>query len=77
MEDDAGSLEAPAIFDAASAGDVVPRLDWFGDHGTGEAAYGSTGLPVTPAMGHSDYLDPDYPTLAAVGEVVAGRRAPE
>jgi hypothetical protein len=77
MEDDAASLEAPAIFDAASDGDVVPRLDWFGDRGTREERYGSTGLPVTAAMGHSDYLDRNYPTLAAVGEVVTGRRTPE
>jgi hypothetical protein len=77
MEDDAASLEAAAVFDAASDGDVVPRLDWFGDGGTREERYGSTGLPVTSAMGHSDYLDPDYPTLAAVGEVVTGRRTPE
>jgi hypothetical protein len=76
MEDDAASLEAAAVFDAASDGDVVPRLDWFGDGGTREERYGSTGLPVTSAMGHSDYLDPDYPTLAAVGEVVTGRRTP-
>jgi hypothetical protein len=77
MEDDAASLEAAAVFDAASDGDVVPRLDWFGDGGTREERYGSTGLPVTSAMGHSDYLDPGYPTLAAVGEVVTGRRTPE
>jgi hypothetical protein len=76
MEDDAASLEAPAIFDAAADRDVVTWRDWFGDHVTSDEAYGSTGLPVAAAMGHSDYLDRDYPTLAAVGEVVAGRRAP-
>lgn len=74
MEDDAASLEAPEVYDAASAGDVVPRLDWFGDRGTAEASYGSTGLPVTAAMGHSDYLDPGFPTLAAIGQVAAGSR---
>ena len=77
MEDDAASLEARAVFDAASDGDLVPRLDWFGNSAAGDEAYGSTGLPVLPAMGHSDYLDPRFPTLAAVGEVVTGRRAPE
>ena len=74
MEDDAASLEAPEVFDAASAGDVVPRLDWFGDGGTRAPRFGSAGLPVTSAMGHSDYLDPDHPTLAAIGEVVTGTR---
>jgi hypothetical protein len=74
MEDDATSLEAPEVFDAASAGDVVPFLDWFGDRGTREPRFGSSALPVTPSMGHSDYLDPDHPTLAAIGEVVTGMR---
>ena len=77
MEDDAASLEAPAVFDAASWNDPVATLGWFGDHRTGADAYGSTGLPVAPGAGHSDYLDPGFPTLTAVGQVVAGRRAPE
>jgi hypothetical protein len=74
MEDDAAGLEAPEVFDAASPGDVVQRLEWFGDGGTRDPGFGSVHLPVTPSMGHSDYLDPDHPTLAAIGEVVAGRR---
>jgi hypothetical protein len=77
MEDDAASLEASAVFDAASWSDPVANLGWFGDHRTGADAYGSTGLPVALGTGHSDYLAPGLPTLAAVGEVVAGRRAPE
>jgi hypothetical protein len=28
-------------------------------------------------MHHSDYLEPEFPTLAAVGEVVAGIRLAE
>lgn len=73
MEDYAKSLEAPEVFDAASPGDPVTWFPWDGDRWTG-GSYGATGLPVTPAMGHSDYLEPRYPTLAAVGQVVAGVR---
>jgi hypothetical protein len=73
MEGHATSLEAPEVFAAASRGDPVTWLPWDGDRSTG-GSYGATALPVTQEMGHSDYLEPQYPTLAAVGEVVAGAR---
>ncbi len=73
MEGDAASLEAPAVFDASSPADPVSSVRWLG-HRTAEASFGSTGLPVTARMGHSDYLDPDFPTLAAVGQAMTGRR---
>jgi hypothetical protein len=76
MEDYAASLEAPEVFDAAAPWDPVTWLPWDGDRGTG-GSYGAGGLPVTSDMGHSDYLEPEYPTLAAVGEVVAGLRPAE
>jgi hypothetical protein len=76
MEDYAASLEAPAVFDAASPADPVTWFPWDGDRWTG-GTYGATGLPISPDMGHSDYLEPEFPTLAAVGEVVAGTRTPE
>ena len=43
---------------------------------TGSASFGSTGLPVDRDAGHSEYYDRDRPTLAALGEVVAGTRTP-
>jgi hypothetical protein len=73
MEDDAASLEVPAVFDAGGNDDLISMLGWFG-RGPGEEEYGSTGLPEDPSTGHSDYYDPDRPTLAAIGEVVAGVR---
>ena len=73
MEDYAASLEAAEVFEAAAPWDPVTWLPWDGDRGTG-GSFGATGLPVTPGMGHSDYLEPEFPTLAAVGEVVAGLR---
>jgi hypothetical protein len=77
MEDDAGTLEAPAVFDAASPADLFTKVPLFGDHTTWADSYGSTGLPTAAGMGHSDYFDPQGPTLAAIGEVVAGTRLPE
>jgi hypothetical protein len=73
MEDDAASLEAPEVFDAVGDGDLIGGLEWFGSR-TGERRYGSTALPVDPSTGHSDYYDVERPTLAAIGEVVAGVR---
>jgi hypothetical protein len=75
MQEDARSLEAPEVFDAASPNDPISTSGFFGSP-TYRPSYGSTGLRVTPFMGHSDYYDPDYPTLAAIGEVVAGHGAP-
>jgi hypothetical protein len=75
MEGYAADLEAPEVFEAASPGDPVTWFPWDGDRWTG-GSYGATGLPLSPGMGHSDYLEPEFPTLAAVGEVVAGTRPP-
>jgi hypothetical protein len=77
MEGDAASLEVPAVFDAATPFDPITYATWFGDGKTWEEGYGSTGLPTELSEGHSDYFDPDHPTLAAMGEVVAGTRQPE
>ncbi len=72
----AESLEAPDVYDAWSAADPVSYgvllgsptwVDW----------YGSTGLPNSHLMTHSDYYDGDFPTLGAIGAVVAGARVPD
>lgn len=76
MEDDAESLEVAEVYDAAAPDDPIAFSRWFGQW-TGSPAYGSTGLPTGPHTGHSDYYDPKGPTLAAVGEVVAGVRLPD
>ena len=75
MEGDARGLEAPEVYDAATGGDLVASLGWFGT-ATGREAYGSTGLPLDHSAGHSDYYDADRPTLPAIGAVVAGARVP-
>jgi hypothetical protein len=73
MEDDARGLEAPEIYDAAAPADLVAGLGYYGSM-TETDDFGATELPVDFWMGHSDYYDPDRPTLAAMGEVVAGTR---
>jgi hypothetical protein len=73
MEDDAASLEAPEVYDAASPADPISWSGWFGTE-TWAERFGSTGLPTDAGTGHSGYFDRDRPTLAAMGEVVAGRR---
>jgi hypothetical protein len=74
MEDDAASLEVPAVFDAATPGDPITYGSWFGDRHPWEDGYGATDLPTDVLQGHSGYFDPGHPTLAAMGEVVAGTR---
>jgi hypothetical protein len=69
----ADSLEVPEVYDAASPADPISWLAWFG-RSTWSAGYGSRGLPGDLLMTHSDYYDPDFPTLAAIGAVVAGDR---
>jgi hypothetical protein len=74
MEDDAASLEVPEVFDAATPADLISWATPFGDQKTWADTYGSTGLPTDAGQSHSEYFDRDRPTLAAMGEVVAGTR---
>lgn len=76
MEATAASLEVPEVYDAGAVGDPISWSGHFGITPWSEP-YGSTGLPVEPFMGHSDYYDRDRPTLAALGEVVVGDRVPD
>jgi hypothetical protein len=73
MEEDARSLEVPEVYDATAGDDVICGLSWFGGS-PGADSYGSSGLPTVPGMGHSHYYSPEFPTLAAIGEVVADAR---
>jgi hypothetical protein len=75
MAGDAADLEVPDVFDAAAMGDPISWLGWFGAE-TWASRYGATELPTDPWMHHSDYYSAARPTLAAIGEVVAGRRRP-
>jgi hypothetical protein len=72
----AEGLEASEVYDAASLGDPISWSGAFGSPTYGRS-FGSDGLPVGRLMGHSDYYSPEYPTLAAIGEVVAGVRLPD
>jgi hypothetical protein len=73
MEEDARGLEVPEVYDATADDDWIAQLSWFGTS-PDEDRYGSIGLPTDPGMGHSGYYSPEFPTLAAIGQVVAGAR---
>jgi Alpha/beta hydrolase len=73
MEDDAASLEAPEVHVGAAPADPVSWVGWFGVP-PWALRYGATPLPADPATGHSHWFDPDRPTLAAIGRVVAAQR---
>ena len=60
-------------FGAWSAADPVSWLQWFGDTPS-DPSFGDVPLTTELTEGHTDYYDPDRPTLAAIGQVVAGVR---
>ncbi|SDX70329.1 Alpha/beta hydrolase [Modestobacter sp. DSM 44400] len=71
----ARDLEAPEIYGAWSPADLVAVTAGFGS-GPTDPWFGDVELPTDPTQGHAHYYDADRPTLAAIGEVVAGRRDP-
>lgn len=71
----AEDLEAPEVYGAWSPGDPVSWLQWFGDT-PADPSFGDVPLPTDPTQWHTQYYDADRPTLAAIGEVVAGTREP-
>jgi hypothetical protein len=73
--DGAAGLEAPEVYDAAGGDDPVARLEWFGE-APREPGYGAIQLPTDSETGHTEYYDRDHPTLAALGQVVAGSFRP-
>ncbi|NEK60542.1 hypothetical protein GCU56_22035 [Geodermatophilus sabuli] len=75
MDGDADALEAAEVYEASSRSDYVTWLEVHGEQ-TWDTGFGASALPTDDDMGHSDYYDPDRPTLPAMGEVVAGTWEP-
>ncbi|MCW2677181.1 MAG: uncharacterized protein JWR70_2221 [Modestobacter sp.] len=69
----ARSLEAPEVYGAWTPADPVSVCDWFGPS-PADPWFGDFELPTDLTQGHTQYYDADRPTLAAMGEVVAGTR---
>ncbi len=67
----AARLEAPEVYGAWSPADPVSWVDWFGPS-PWDTDFGDRTLPVDWWQGHTEYFDPEHPTLHAVAEVVAG-----
>jgi hypothetical protein len=70
---EAEDLEADEVYGAWSVADPVSWLQWFGDT-PADPSFGDSPLPTELTEGHTDYYDRDRPTLAAIGQVVAGVR---
>jgi hypothetical protein len=70
---EAEDLEAEDVYGAWSMADPVSWLQWFGDT-PADPSFGDVPLPTELTEGHTDYYDRDRPTLAAIGQVVAGVR---
>jgi hypothetical protein len=69
----AGDLEAPEVYGAWTAADVISTSGYYG-RGPHDWGFGDVDLPTEPTQWHTQYYDRDRPTLAAIGEVVAGTR---
>jgi pimeloyl-ACP methyl ester carboxylesterase len=70
---EAEDLEAGEVYGAWSPADPISWLQWFGDNPS-DPSFGDMPLPTELTEGHTDYFDPDRPTLAAIGQVVTGAR---
>ncbi|MGK5110603.1 MULTISPECIES: alpha/beta hydrolase [unclassified Geodermatophilus] len=77
MNGDAGSLEAAEVYEASAGLDPIGWVDWHGRYPTWDDGFGAIELPTEWVMTHSEYYAEHFPTLAAIGEVVAGPRPPD
>ncbi|MGY1632593.1 alpha/beta hydrolase [Geodermatophilus sp. SYSU D01186] len=71
MDNDAEGLEVDEVYEASSPADPITWRDWHGSHQTWRDAFGAVELPTGPVMMHTEYYSEHFPTLAAIGEVVA------
>jgi len=69
----ADQLEADEVFGGWSPADWISYTDYYGGSPF-DSGFGDLPLPTEFDQTHSEYYDPDRPTLAAIGEVVAGTR---
>lgn len=76
MDNDAEGLEVAEVYEASPLFDPITWWDVHGVHPTWSRSSGATELPVDEVMVHTEYYDEHFPTLGAIGEVVAGVRDP-
>nr|WP_246214965.1 alpha/beta hydrolase [Modestobacter muralis] len=69
----ADDLEVDEVHGAWTPVDVVSQMRRYGPTPF-DPSFGDVGLPTEPTQGHTQYYDRDRPTLAAIGQVVAGTR---
>lgn len=71
---DAAGMEVDEVYGAWTPFDPVSYLGRFGP-GPSDPGFGDTPLPVSAVQLHTEYYSPWFPTVEALGEVVAGTRA--
>ncbi|HEX2073035.1 MAG TPA: alpha/beta hydrolase [Geodermatophilus sp.] len=76
VDNDVDGMEAAEVYAASSVFDPVTWLEVHGDQ-TWDSGLGATGLPADWHTLHGEYYEPHHPTLAAMGEIVAGTRERE
>ena len=68
---DAAGMEAAEVYGAWTPFDPVSYLGRFGPSPS-DPGFGDTALPVSAVQLHTEYYSPFFPTVEALGEVVAG-----
>lgn len=69
----AAGFEAEEVYGAWAAADPISWSGWFGSSPF-DGYFGDQPLPVDPTQWHTEYYDPEHPTLQSIAEVVAGVR---
>jgi hypothetical protein len=76
MDNDAEGLEVAEVYEASPLFDPISWCALHGKHPTWSPFFGATELPVDEVMVHTEYYDEHFPTVVAMGEVLAGVRQP-
>ncbi|MFW3170166.1 alpha/beta hydrolase [Geodermatophilus sp. CPCC 206100] len=77
LDGNAGSLEADEVYEASAGFDPISWWDLHGAYPTWDDDFGAVPLPTDAVMLHGEYYDEHFPTVAAIGEVVAAPRRPD
>ena len=73
LDRSAADLEVEEVYEASALRDPISLVQHFGN-ATWDDDFGAVELPTDWSTGHTEYYDLDRPTVAAIGEVVAGVR---
>ncbi|MGY1635694.1 alpha/beta hydrolase [Geodermatophilus sp. SYSU D00742] len=77
LDGDAEGLEVAEVYEASAGFDPINWWDWHGGHPTWADGFGAVGLPTDAVMVHGEYYDEHFPTVTAMGEVLAAPWPPD